>query len=223
MENHLAKSQVKLISESRIKPKNEIEQSKHPHYLLGPGDLLHLSTQYMQFADRLATVKHEDEHACWIYVDCHNGPGARFVHGTAVGGAVPVANIVSYSPVVLPIVRSFFDLGERAVINYYDAVVNHLGLKIGVFMNVTISQAPIFEPIYPYGYGTIIKLLYSDPDELLTFFNMELQLSERFFHFLPASLAKLKVRVNVGFNDESNTISSVQALSALVWRSMTQA
>ncbi|KAJ8446722.1 hypothetical protein Cgig2_002884 [Carnegiea gigantea] len=282
MENHLANSQVKLISECMIKPENEIEQSKHPHYLLGPGDLLHLSTQYMQFGllytkpstfnihcdllerlkhavshalvyyyplagrlatvkyedehacriyrlehavshalvyyypvdGRLATVKYEDEHACRIYVDCHNGPEARFIHVSSVGGGVSVASIVSYSPLALPIVRSFFDLGEKAVTELVDRVfigftVNHAlvdGTSFWKFTNilseifksisnhnlenVVISQAPIFEPIYPYGYGPIIKLPYLDPDEFLTRFNMQLQLSERFFHFSPASLAK---------------------------------
>ena len=152
MENHLAKSQVKVISEWMIKSKNDLKQSKHPHHVLGPGDLLHLSTQYMQFgllytkpstfnihhhlldrlkhavshalacyyplAGRLATVKYEDEHACSIHVDCQNGPGARFIHASATDDGVSVDHIVAYSPAVLPTVRSFFDLGERAVINY---------------------------------------------------------------------------------------------------------
>lgn len=136
-------SQVKLISESFIRPKDELPRaSTQPHYL-GPVDLGMLSIDHMQkgllfqskpplvssfldilrrslslglvhfhpLAGRLETQKFPDEHACWVYVDCSKGPGARILHASV---DLTVSDILS-SIDIHPIVRSFFDLGERAV------------------------------------------------------------------------------------------------------------
>ncbi|KAL2945063.1 BAHD acyltransferase DCR, partial [Bienertia sinuspersici] len=65
-----------------------------------------------------------------------------------------------------------------------------------------------------------IPLPFSNPDEYVQKFETP-RLRERIFHFTSGSISKLKAKVN----EQSNThdISSFQALSALVWRSMVRA
>uniref|UniRef100_A0A7C9FI30 Shikimate O-hydroxycinnamoyltransferase n=1 Tax=Opuntia streptacantha TaxID=393608 RepID=A0A7C9FI30_OPUST len=136
-------SQVRLISERFVRPTHELSRaSTHPYYL-GPIDLLTLSLDHMQkgllfqskpqlvssfldtlgrslslcllhfypLAGRLETQKFPDEHACWVYVDSSKGPGARILHASV---ELTVSDILS--PIdIHPIVRSLFDLGEKAV------------------------------------------------------------------------------------------------------------
>ena len=69
---------------------------------------------FYPLAGRFETKKYEDEHACWIFLDCNKGPGARLIHASYVD--LSVSDILR-STDVHPAVRSFFDLGER-IVNY---------------------------------------------------------------------------------------------------------
>ncbi|XP_060974939.1 uncharacterized acetyltransferase At3g50280-like [Cannabis sativa] len=85
----------------------------------------------------------------------------------------------------------------------------------------SISRPPILKRWFPDGHGPIINLPYTNPDEFIGRFESPL-LRERFFHFSVESIARLKARANVDCNN-TNGISSLQSLSALVWRSITRA
>ncbi|GAB4852221.1 hypothetical protein Ancab_016413 [Ancistrocladus abbreviatus] len=75
-------------------------------------------------------------------------------------------------------------------------------------------------PKFPDGHGPIIKLPFAHPDEFVIRFEAP-ELRERIFHFASNSLAKLKGKANTECS--TTTIASFQALSALVWRSITRA
>ncbi|KAG9149621.1 hypothetical protein Leryth_023245 [Lithospermum erythrorhizon] len=83
----------------------------------------------------------------------------------------------------------------------------------------SISRPPIHKRWFPEGYGPILSLPYTHHDQFIIRHESPI-LRERFFHFSNESLAKLKSKANV----ESGTtkISSLQALSALIWRCVTR-
>lgn len=225
---------------------------------------LSLSLSLLHFyplAGRLATDKYPDEHASWIYVDCTKGPGARLLHASV---DLTVSDILS-STDVHPIVRSFFDLGEKAV-NYdghtrpllsiqvtelldgwcigftmshtvgdgtslwhFVSSLSEIFLKLSAqelyhddinFNSITISNKPIFGPVFPEGYGPILKLPYLEPSEFVVRFEPG-PLRERIFHFSSDSIAKLKAKAQS--EAQLNEISSFQALCGLLWRSVTKA
>ncbi|OVA11246.1 Transferase [Macleaya cordata] len=66
-----------------------------------------------------------------------------------------------------------------------------------------------------------INLPFSHHDEFIERYRSP-PLRERIFHFTPESMAKLKAKANAECNT-GNKISSFQALSALMWRSITRA
>ncbi|KAJ4826333.1 hypothetical protein Tsubulata_036914 [Turnera subulata] len=86
--------------------------------------------------------------------------------------------------------------------------------------NFSVSRRPVMESWFPEGYGPILSLPYTHPDQFLARYEAP-PLKERMFHFSSESIAKLKAKANA----ESNTdkISSFQSLSALVWRCITRA
>lgn len=90
-------------------------------------------------------------------------------------------------------------------------------------MNVKISRKPIYKPFFPEGYGPILKLPYLEPEEFVARFDPE-RLRERIFHFTPKAISTLKAKVNKECSIHNNiSISSFQALSAFLWRSITRA
>ncbi|XP_021753617.1 protein ENHANCED PSEUDOMONAS SUSCEPTIBILTY 1-like [Chenopodium quinoa] len=66
-----------------------------------------------------------------------------------------------------------------------------------------------------------MKLPHLEPEEFIVCADQG-PLRERIFHFSPTSLANLKAKANQEC-ETNNVISSFQALSALVWRSITRA
>ncbi|KAK9698207.1 hypothetical protein RND81_08G088900 [Saponaria officinalis] len=99
---------------------------------------------YYPLAGRFVTVRYDDEQACSIYVDPNKGPGARFIHASAV--SVSVSEIASYSPLVLPIIRSFFEFGEPGVINYDGhtralVAIQVTELEDGIFIGLTMNHS----------------------------------------------------------------------------------
>ncbi|XP_023728467.1 uncharacterized acetyltransferase At3g50280 [Lactuca sativa] len=83
-----------------------------------------------------------------------------------------------------------------------------------------ISRPPVMQRWIPEGSDPIITLPFTHEDEFIDRPNRPL-LRERIFHVSSASLSKLKAKAN----SECNTtkISSLQALSAVVWRCVTRA
>ncbi|KAJ4765181.1 HXXXD-type acyl-transferase-like protein [Rhynchospora pubera] len=86
---------------------------------------------------------------------------------------------------------------------------------------VILSQPPVHDRWFIGGYGEPpIKLPYSSPAEFVVR-PSTLLLREKMFHFSSESLAKLKERANQEYR--KGIISTFQALSALMWRSITRA
>lgn len=166
------RSEVKLISESFIRPKHELEPSKHLHYL-GPIDLYMLPVHPMQkgllfhskpehisaflamledslsfsllhfypLAGRFTTQKFPNEHASSIYVDCIKGPGAGLLHASVDLTVLDVLSSVD----VHPMVRLFFDLGERTV-NHDGHIRPLLSVQVtelqdGMFIGFTMNHS----------------------------------------------------------------------------------
>ncbi|KAJ8438960.1 hypothetical protein Cgig2_018871 [Carnegiea gigantea] len=92
----------------------------------------------------------------------------------------------------------------------------HLGPNIDG-KQISISSPPLHKRWVPHGHGPTICLLFTHLNEFISRYEKH-PLRERFFHFSSESIARLKVKAN----EESSThkISSFQALSALVWRSI---
>ncbi|KAG4140438.1 hypothetical protein ERO13_D06G018700v2 [Gossypium hirsutum] len=205
---------------------------------------------FYPLAGRLATKIEENPKSHFVFVDCNNSPGAKFVHAAV---DLSVSDIVSPTYVPL-VVQSFFD-HDRAI-NYDGHTRPLLSIQVtelvdGVFIgcsmnhaigdgtsfwhffntlseifqaqgdtNLKISRPPVLEKWFPEGHGPLLNLPFTNQDELISRFEAP-ELLERIFHFSAKSIAKLKERANT----ESNTtkISSFQSLSAFVWRSITKA
>ena len=88
--------------------------------------------------------------------------------------------------------------------------------------NISLSRPPVLKRWFPDGYGPIINLPFTHHDQFISRFEAPL-LKERIFHFSSESIAKLKTRANAESVCNSNKISSLQALSALLWMSITRA
>ncbi|XP_022982238.1 uncharacterized acetyltransferase At3g50280-like [Cucurbita maxima] len=85
---------------------------------------------------------------------------------------------------------------------------------------VSISRPPIRKRWFPDGHGPIINLPFTHSDQFKIRFKAP-ELRERIFHFTKESIAALKAKANAECGSEE--ISSFQAMSALVWRSITRA
>ncbi|KAK9271115.1 hypothetical protein L1049_026704 [Liquidambar formosana] len=204
---------------------------------------------FYPLAGRLATLKEENPPSCSVFIDCNNSPGAKFIHAAA---DMTVSDILSPIDVP-QVIQSFFDhdravnhdghtmpLLSIQVTELVDGIfigcsMNHAiadGTSFWNFFNtwseifkaqgkdISISRPPIHEHWFPDGYGPIISLPFTHHDEFISRHEAP-ELRERIFHFSSESIAKLKAKVNTECN--TNKISSFQALSALVWRSITRA
>ncbi|KAJ4809735.1 HXXXD-type acyl-transferase-like protein [Rhynchospora pubera] len=87
---------------------------------------------------------------------------------------------------------------------------------------VVLSQPPVHDRWFIEGYGEPpIRLPYSSPAQFVVRFSPPPLLSDRMFHFSRESLVNLKERANQECG--KGTISTFQALSALMWRCITRA
>ncbi|KAK6939631.1 hypothetical protein RJ641_029162 [Dillenia turbinata] len=204
---------------------------------------------FYPLAGHLATLKNENPPSRVIFVDCKNSPGAKFIHASL---DLTISDILSPTYVPL-VVQSFFDhdrainhdghsrsLLSIQVTELIDGVfigcsINHAivdGTSYWHFFNmwseifqalgkdVPISRPPILKRWFPEGSGPIINLPFAHQDEFISRCEAP-ELTERIFHFSVESIAKIKSKANVGHNTKE--ISSFQALSAFVWRSITRA
>ncbi|XP_042478833.1 uncharacterized acetyltransferase At3g50280-like, partial [Macadamia integrifolia] len=88
-----------------------------------------------------------------------------------------------------------------------------------------ISRPPVLNRWFLDGHGPIISLPFSHSDGFVDkCLPVSMGLKDKFFHFSPQSIAKLKAKANAESTTTSgSTISSFQALFALIWRSVTRA
>ncbi|KAE8697017.1 HXXXD-type acyl-transferase family protein [Hibiscus syriacus] len=180
-----------------------------------------LSTTLHHFpplAGRLATIKLDDETVSF-FIDCNN-VGALFIHAKADG--VTVSNIVE-SVYVPSIVHSFFPL--NGMTNYDGIFEPLLGVQVteladGIFIGVTINHSVVDGISFWHFINSwseisrayLLKQIH-DGDQLT-----QPPLRERVFHFSKQSIAKLKEKANTEAG--TNNISSLQALTSHLWRSI---
>lgn len=195
---------------------------------------------FYPLAGRLGTAINEDGTASF-FIHC-NGAGAQFVHAAAPGLAVADVLEPTYVP---SIVHSFFPL--NGVCNYdgvsepllavqvtelvdclfIGCTVNHLvadGTSFWHFFNSwseasrscnNVSSPPIFRPWFADDTHYSIQFPQS---ALVPPIPTAPPLQEKVFHFTKERIAALKARANVEMG--SDQISSLQAVSAHLWRSV---
>ncbi|KAL9231699.1 hypothetical protein vseg_006893 [Gypsophila vaccaria] len=94
--------------------------------------------------------------------------------------------------------------------------------SINAFHKVTVSRKPICETLFPnVGHGPRFKIPYLEPDEFIIRYDPS-PVRVRMFHFSTQSVSTLKAQANKQCGLQ-NKISSFQALSALMWRSIMRA
>ncbi|PRQ27732.1 putative shikimate O-hydroxycinnamoyltransferase [Rosa chinensis] len=207
---------------------------------------------FYPLAGRLVTKKEQDPHLYLVYVDCSNSPGAKFIHASLDMSISDILSPTDVPLVVQSLFdhdRAVNHDGHTT--SLLTAQVTELvdGVFIGLSMNhclgdgtsywnffntwsaifqaqennVTlskISNPPVLDRWFPEGHGPIISLPFTDPSEFIDRVEAP-KLRERMFHFSAESLAKLKAMANS--ENETSNISTFQALSALLWRTITRA
>lgn len=184
-----------------------------------------------------------------ISINC-KGQGAEFIY--AVASNLTVSDVLAPSDDVPSFVQSFFpyngaishdghslpllaiQLTELSDGVFVACSFNHVvgdGTSYWHFFNAwaeiarskegdfTISRPPVHDRWFIEGVTPPIKLPFSREDEFIESFNPP-PLREKIFHFSSQSIARLKAKANE--ECDTNTISSFQALSTLVWRSITR-
>ncbi|KAL3845947.1 hypothetical protein ACJIZ3_003350 [Penstemon smallii] len=194
---------------------------------------------------RLGSTKNSDNTMSTFYVDCNNA-GVEFTHAIARG--IYLSDIVDPTYTPQEIVSSFFPLnglvGCQGISNpllgvqvtelvdgyFLACTANHSvvdGISYWHFINSwseisrgldKISKSPVFERSFPsLNIPNIIPIRSFEEQNLLNNI-VSPPLLERFFRFSKESIAKLKAKAN----SEAGTdkISSFQALTAHLWRSV---
>ncbi|KAJ9560745.1 hypothetical protein OSB04_005905 [Centaurea solstitialis] len=209
-------------------------------------------THFHPLAARLATVKRQNPPSLTAFSNLENSPGARFIHAT-VGLRVSDIIEPTDVPLIVHSFFDHHqaiahDGHELSLLTcqttelldgiFIGVSVNHMvadGTSFWHFFNswsevfrsktqnghfAPVSRPPILERWVPEGSDPIIKLPFTDNNELFDRHKRPF-LRERIFRFSSDSLSKLKSKAN----SEGNTtkISTLQALSAVVWRCVTRA
>ncbi|KAL7594184.1 hypothetical protein Lser_V15G31214 [Lactuca serriola] len=200
-------------------------------------------------AGRLVTKKEENPASYVIYLNTENSPGAKFIYATVDAtisdilqpADVPVVvrsffdlnNAISHDGHTLPLLS--IQVTELVDGIFIGGSINHMvadGTSFWHFMAAwseifkskdqyhgSISRPPVLKRWLLDGSDPIINLPFTHHDQFIERLEPP-PLKERFFHFSSASVSKLKAKAN----SECNTtkISSLQAVIALLWRSVTR-
>ncbi|KAJ8428334.1 hypothetical protein Cgig2_006520 [Carnegiea gigantea] len=191
------RSEVKLITESFIRPKHELEPSKQVHYL-GPIDLYvlppsfkdSLSVSLLHFyplAGQFTTQKFPNEHASSIYVDCIKGPGAGLLHAS-VDMTLQDGMFIGFT--------MNHSTGDGTSLWHFISSLSEIFLQLhnGKYEDsLSVSKKRIYGPILPEGYDRSLKLPYLEPEEFVFQFEPG-PLRERIFHFSSTAITKLKTK-----------------------------
>ncbi|XP_060199409.1 uncharacterized acetyltransferase At3g50280-like [Lycium barbarum] len=207
---------------------------------------------FYPLAGRLSTLKQENPHIYTVFIDSVNTPGARFIHANldlTISDILSPKDVPLVVQSFFDHDRAINHDGHELslltiqVTELIDGVfvgcsINHAvadGASFWHFFNsfsevfkanneqkqsiIPISKSPIFNHWFPEGKGPFINLPYTHHDQFISRYEAP-HMTERFFHFSAKSLKKLKAKAN----EECNTtkISSLQALSALMWRCITR-
>lgn len=207
---------------------------------------------FYPLSGRLVTKQEQDPPLYLVYVDCTNSPGAKFIHASLDLSISEILSPIDVPLVVQSLFDHDRAINHDAhttslltiqVTELVDGVfiglsMNHClgdGTSYWHFFNTwseifqaqekkfpisEISRPPVLDRWFPEGHGPIISLPFKGPEEFIDRFEAP-TLRERMFHFSSESIAKLKSKANS--ECKSSKISSFQALSALMWRTITRA
>lgn len=207
---------------------------------------------FYPLAGRLATRINKNQHESLVYVDCNKGDGARFIYATLNMTVSEILSPKEVPVVVQSLFdhdRAINHDGHELPLLSVQVTELVDGVFIGCSMNhaivdgtsywhfwklwseihrannykqLLVSRLPIHERWFPDGYGPIVQLPFTHPNEFVSRFETD-QLKERIFHFSKVSIARIKAKANKESSNTCNNISSFQSLSALVWRSIVRA
>ncbi|KAL2527827.1 HXXXD-type acyl-transferase family protein [Forsythia ovata] len=205
---------------------------------------------FFPLAGRLATLQQDEPPLYTIYIKCANSPGARFIQASLNLSVSDILSPTDVPPVVQSFfdhdrainhdghTESLLTIQVTELIDgiFIGCSINHVvadGSSFWHFFNawsevfkakgennLTISRPPIHKHWFPEGHDPILNLPFTHHDQFTSRHDSPL-MRERVFHFSAASLAKIKAKAN----SECNTtkISTLQALSAHIWRCVTRA
>ncbi|CAK9179212.1 unnamed protein product [Ilex paraguariensis] len=206
---------------------------------------------FYPLAGRLATIKQENPPSYTVFIDVENSPGAKFIYAVLDSTISDILSPVDVPLVVQSFfdhdrainhdghTLSLLTIQVTELIDgiFIGCSINHsvadgtsfwhffnawseiFEAKTKNLSNFSISRLPIHNHWFPEGHGPMINLPFTHHDQFLSRHEAP-KLRERFFHFSSQSLSKLKAKANSEFN--TNKISSLQALSALIWRCVTR-
>ncbi|KAI3922447.1 hypothetical protein MKX01_006136 [Papaver californicum] len=183
-------------------------------------------THFYPLSGRMVTKKQDNPPFYGIYVDCSNeSVGAEFIHA-----AVDITMLDILTPIYVPrIVTELLDgifvgctfshvLGDGTSFWKFFHAFAEISRKLRkaskeagdrhIECNISLKRRSF-----------LINLPFSHHTEFIDRYKQPL-LRERMFHFTAESLAKLKAKANEECNTKHIQISSFQALSAYVWRSI---
>ncbi|KAL4022326.1 hypothetical protein IC575_016056 [Cucumis melo] len=208
---------------------------------------------FYPLSGRLVTItNHHHLHpSISIYVDCVNSPGAKFIHAALdvtisdFLSPIDVPSVVyslfdhhkavnydghSLSLLSLQVTELldgiFIGCSLNHAIGDGTSYWNFFTMLSEIFQSpspkhISISRPPVLKRWFPDGDGPIVNLPYNLPDKFMNRFKGP-KFRERIFHFSAESIAKLKAKANAECGARG-TISSLQSLTAFVWRSITRA
>lgn len=208
-------------------------------------------THFLPLTGRLVTNKGTDPPSYSIFLDCSDPPGAEFIYATAEATLAEVVSSGKDVPQFVHSLFAFHEIisHDGHTLPLLAVQVTELldGIFIGCSFNQSvgdgtsfwhffntwseissrkegnhewISRPPITKRWFPDNHSPVINLPYSHPEEFIERY-LPPPLRERTLHFSAQSIAQLKARANSEHN--TTKISSFQALSAFIWRSITRA
>ncbi|KAL9231177.1 hypothetical protein vseg_006434 [Gypsophila vaccaria] len=228
---------------------NDVPFSTH-EFLDGLKESLSVTlTHFYPLAGQLVTRINEEKHESLVYVDCNKGPGVGFIHAKLdmtvsdilLSNDVPLVvesffdhhkafNHDGHTRPLLSVQVTELQDGVFIGCSANHAVLD--GTSYWEFWNawseihmsssktvISESRLPVFGRWFPDGYGATnpVCLPFIHPDEFISCVEPT-QLRVRIFHFSSNSIKRLKAEANQ--QSDSSNISSFQAVSALVWRSI---
>ncbi|CAG7879003.1 unnamed protein product [Brassica rapa] len=206
---------------------------------------------FYPLAGRLSTLNTDNPRSYSVFVDCNKGPGAGFIHAKSELTVADIVGS-NYVPLVVQSFfdhHKAVDV-DGQTLSVFSVKVTELvdGVFIGLSMNHSVGDGSTFwnffnslseifnsqqedetkdlfclknPPIFREVSGPMCRLPYSPLDASITLSETPV-LKERMFHFSSETLRSLKSKANKDCG-ETTMISSLQSLTAFIWRSITRA
>ncbi|CAN6680096.1 unnamed protein product [Malus baccata var. baccata] len=204
---------------------------------------------FYPLAGRLALTKNDNDNTCSFFIDC-NGNGAEFVHAAADGVKVEdILDSVYFADDIVNHLFCLMDAWDYEGITNPLVAVQVTELVDGIFIGCSINHAVVDGTSFWHFFNTWSEISRVGPSgkilnlvlfSLLPFSNIQEIMTKKplfghglsspnssqrvVFHFRKEKVVELKSKANVEMGTtDNNTISSLQALMAHLWRAVTRA